>query len=263
MQAPDTRTNRAGESLLSARGLTHGFGRRAVLDNVDIDIKRGELVSVIGPNGAGKTTLIRVLLGLVEPDAGSITRSPGLEIGYVPQRVRVDPTLPLTVARFLTMVRRRPKDTLRAALSDVGLPDLLSQPVQGLSGGEMQRALLARALLGEPDLLVLDEPASGVDAGGQVDLYSLIERIRNERGCGILLVSHDLHLVMASTDRVVCLNRHICCSGHPEAVSMDPEYHRLFGRDAAANLAIYRHHHDHSHDLDGAVLPAQEESSRP
>lgn len=243
--------------LIEADGVTVRIGRSELLSEVDLAVHEREVVSLIGPNGAGKTTLIRVLLGLLRPVAGRVSRRPGLVIGYVPQRFQMDPILPLTVRRFLTIGAGRDPTAVLAA---VGARHLAPAMMHELSGGELQRVLLARALVREPGLLILDEPAQGVDFSGQLELYELIERIRTERGCGVLLVSHDLHVVMGATDRVVCLNRHVCCSGEPEAVSQHPEYQSLFGRRAAAGLAIYTHKHDHAHDLAGEVLtlPAEE-----
>lgn len=232
--------------LVALTGIHVSFGRRPALSEVSLALGAGEIVTVIGPNGAGKTTLLRVVLGLQRPDAGRVERRPGLRIGYVPQRLAIDETLPLTVRRFLTLVRGV-RDAVDGALAEVGASHTVELPVQTLSGGEMQRVLLARALLRAPDLLVLDEPVQGVDIAGQAELFALIRRIRDTRGCGVLLVSHDLHLVMAATDRVVCLNHHVCCSGHPEAVSRDPAYRALFGA-AIDGFALYAHHHDHSHD---------------
>jgi zinc transport system ATP-binding protein len=220
------------------------FGRRVVLDHVSLGVEDGEIVTVIGPNGAGKTTLLRILLGLQRPSSGSAWRRRGLRIGYLPQRLAIDETLPLTVRRLLALARPDHRDRIDAALAEVGAGPLASMPVQALSGGELQRVLLARALLREPDLLVLDEPVQGVDVTGQGELYALIRRIRDRRGCGVLLVSHDLHLVMAASDEVVCLNHHVCCSGHPEAVSRHPAYRALFGEA----IAVYAHHHDHVHE---------------
>ena len=222
------------------------FGRRVALDNISLNVEPGEILTLIGPNGSGKTTLLRVILGLQRPTGGTVIRKPALRVGYMPQRVAIDETLPLTVRRFLAMVRGA-KPKLKATLETVGASHTLELPVQTLSGGEMQRVLLARALLADPELLVLDEPAQGVDIAGQSEMFALIRRIREQRGTAILLVSHDLHLVMAQTDRVVCLNHHVCCSGHPEAVTRDPAYLALFG-PAAENLALYAHHHDHIHD---------------
>jgi zinc transport system ATP-binding protein len=243
--------------LIAAHGVTVRIGRGELLCAVDLEVRAGEVVSLIGPNGAGKTTLIRVLLGLLPPSAGRTWRQPGLVIGYVPQRIHIDPILPLTVRRFLTIGGGR-KLELTHALAAVGARHLTGSSMHELSGGELQRVVLARALVRDPGLLILDEPAQGIDFSGQLELYALIERIRDERGCGVLLVSHDLHVVMGATDRVVCLNRHVCCSGEPETVSRHPEYLGLFGPRAAAGLAIYTHDHDHAHGLAGEVvaLPA-------
>jgi zinc transport system ATP-binding protein len=224
----------------SAIGLT--FHGRPVLSDVAVEVRAGEIVTVIGPNGAGKSSLVRVLLGLLRPDAGTVWRRPGLTIGYVPQRLAIDPVLPLTVRRFLALGTRTTAERLHRVLAEVGADRVADSPVQAVSGGELQRIVLARALLRDPDLLILDEPVQGVDVGGQSELYSLINRVRDERGCGILMVSHDLHLVMAAADRVVCLNHRVCCSGHPAHVSDDPEYRQLFPY-APQGLAPYTHDH--------------------
>ncbi len=205
------------------------FGHTVVLEKVDIVVQAGRVVTVIGPNGAGKTTLLRVLLGLTAANSGVVRRRAGLRIGYVPQRLHVDPTLPLTVQRFLGLVPER--RLVGHVLEELAITRLLDKPMQRLSGGEMQRVLLARALLGDPDLLVLDEPAQSVDIGGQGELYALIGRLRDQHGYGVLLVSHDLHLVMGATDHVICLNRHVCCTGAPALVRKNLEYIALFGRE--------------------------------
>ena len=243
----------AGAALVAGHGLAVRRMGRAILEHVDLAVAAGEIVTLIGPNGAGKTTLVRVLLGLERPDLGRIERRAGLRVGYLPQWLHVDPVLPLTVARLLTLTRRATRAAQRTALVEVDVPHLLDAPVAGLSGGELQRVLLARALLAEPELLVLDEPTQGVDFTGQAELYRLIGRLRERRGCGVLMVSHDLHVVMAATDRVLCLNRHVCCHGAPESVRQHPEYLALFGPRVASNLAVYAHHHDHAHDLSGEV----------
>ena len=243
----------ADDVLVRASGVAVRFGDRAILHDVDCAIGPGEIVTLIGPNGAGKTTLVRVLLGLLKPGRGRVERRRGLRIGYVPQRMHVEPTLPLSVAGFLGLGCRASREAYRAVLAEVGIERLLDQPVQRVSGGEFQRVVLARALLREPELLVLDEPAQGVDIGGQRELYRLIARLRERHGCAVVLVSHDLHLVMAATDRVLCINGHVCCSGEPEVVSGDPEYLRLFGA-AESDLAVYRHDHDHAHDVHGDVV---------
>ncbi len=241
--------------LVEVEGVELRLGGNAILADVDLTVRDGEIVTLIGPNGSGKSTLVRVVLGLLDPGRGRVRVRPGTRIGYMPQRVVVDPTLPLTVARFLLLGARTSGARLRGVLEEVGAADIAERPIQSVSGGELQRALLARALLREPDLLVLDEPAQGVDVTGQGELFELITSIRDRRGCGVLMVSHDLHLVMASTDTVVCLNHHVCCTGHPEAVSRDPAYLALFGPLAAKGLAVYAHNHDHRHDPGGGVVP--------
>jgi zinc transport system ATP-binding protein len=240
-----------GNTVLTLEGVAASFGGETVLAGVDLEVRGGEIVTLIGPNGSGKTTLARLALGLVAPAAGTVHRAPGLKIGYVPQRWAIEETLPITVRRFLALAGVGAAAAARDALAEVGAAQVLDTPLQGLSGGEARRVLLARALLREPDFLVLDEPMAGVDLTGQADLYDLIRAIRNRRGCAVLLVSHDLHLVMAATDRVVCLNHHVCCSGTPEAVSRNPEYLALFGPRLAGALALYSHAHDHDHDLSG------------
>ena len=251
------------KSLVSASGISLRRDGKTLLDRIDVEIGAGEIVTLIGPNGAGKTTLIRVLLGNLRPDAGKVWRRPGLRIGYVPQRFEADPVLPMTVSRFLMLgAHGRRARTVRAnidrTLEETGIATLGKAALHTLSGGELQRAVLARALLRDPDLLILDEPVQGVDFSGQVELYALVERIRKERGCGVLMVSHDLHIVMRATDRVVCINRHLCCAGQPEAVSRHPEYVELFG-PGAHELAVYSHMHDHAHDVAGHVVPVERE----
>ncbi len=243
-------------TLISARGLCLRRGIRSILEGVDLDIGPGEIVTVIGPNGAGKTTLVRILLGLEKPDAGTVQRLDELTIGYAPQRFDRDPAIPMTVSRFLTLARPATKERIAAVLGEVGAGRIATQQLHGLSGGELQRVILARALIRDPDLLVLDEPVRGVDYVGEAELYSLIGRIRTTRGLGVLLISHDLHVVMAQSDRVICLNRHVCCHGIPQTVAQHPEYVRLFGPETARAFGIYTHAHDHAHDLGGAPLPA-------
>lgn len=227
---------------------------RVVLQDVSLALRAGEILTVIGPNGAGKTSLVRIALGLLAPDSGRRRVQPGLRIGYVPQKLGLNEALPLDVRRFLQLARGGVDDAaIAAALAETGAGQVLRTPVARLSGGELQRVLLARALLRDPQLLVLDEPAQGVDITGQEELYALIGEVRQRHGCGVLMVSHDLHLVMAATDHVLCLNRHVCCEGHPESVSANPEYRRLFGAQGARSLALYSHRHNHHHDSHGDV----------
>jgi len=254
--APDTPV-----PLIEARGLGVARGGHWLVRGVDLAIRPREIVTLIGPNGSGKSTTVKALLGILPVSAGKVTRREGLTIGYVPQRLAVDWTMPLTVRRLMTLTGRHPAPAIAAALDEVGIAQLAQAPVQQLSGGEFQRALLARALIRRPDLLVLDEPVQGVDFAGEIALYELIHGIRERLGCGILMISHDLHIVMGKTDTVICLNGHVCCSGSPQAVTESPEYRALFGSQAAAALAIYRHHHDHVHLDDGRVVHDHEDDA--
>jgi len=234
------------EILLGVAKVSVRIGQREILSGVDLQLRAGEVVTLIGPNGAGKTTLVRSALGLQKPSSGLVYRRPGLRIGYLPQRFQVDPVLPMSVRRFLRLAGGN-DETIAATLAEVGGDGLGDAALQQLSGGELQRVLLARTLLIDPDLLVLDEPAQGVDLHGQVELYSLLDRVRRRRNCAVLMISHDLHLVMAATGRVVCLNRHICCTGTPAAVTRNPAFIELFGEKAARTLAVYAHDPDHRH----------------
>ncbi len=231
-------------------------GGKWLVEGIDLSIRKGEIVTLIGPNGSGKSTTAKLVTGVLRPDAGTVVRRPGLTIGYVPQRLTIDWTLPLTVRRLMTLTGRFTRGDIEQALAQVGIPHLIDAEVQHLSGGEFQRALMARAMVRKPDLLVLDEPVQGVDFSGEVALYDLIGSIRDEIGCGVLLISHDLHVVMAATDTVICLNGHVCCRGTPESVAQSPEYLSLFGARAASALAVYQHHHDHTHLPDGRVEEA-------
>ncbi len=250
-----TRVNRP--CLIEATDIGVTFGSRQVLEHVSVKVHEGEVVTLIGPNGAGKTTLVRIMLGLVKPQRGRVQRRDGLRIGYMPQKLHIEPTLPITVRRFLELARHAGKTPIDEVLEEVRIAHLLDQQMRAISGGEMQRVLLARALTQSPQLLVLDEPAQGVDVSGQAELYELINEIRTRHHCGVLMISHDLHLVMARTDEVICLNHHICCHGRPEQVSIDPSYLALFGRKEAESLAIYTHRHNHHHDLTGHVVESR------
>ncbi|WP_197917625.1 metal ABC transporter ATP-binding protein [Thiosulfatihalobacter marinus] len=241
-------------SLITVSKLGKAHGAHQALAEVDMTIDKGEIVTIVGPNGSGKTTLLRCIIGALRPDSGSVSRAPGLRIGYVPQSLAIDPTLPLTVNRFLSLPRRRTRPAIGAALARAGVPGLEERQMSALSGGQFQRALLARALLEEPDLLILDEPTTGLDQPGAADLYRQIEQVRTQTGAAVLMVSHDLHVVMSASDRVVCLNGHVCCHGTPETVASAPEYRALFGTGTHGALALYRHAHDHHHHHDHGAL---------
>lgn len=237
-------------SLITAENMGVRYGARVALENVDFAIEPGEIVTVVGPNGSGKSTLLRALLGVIQPSEGRVWRKKGLRIGYMPQRLSFDGRMPMTVRRFLSLPEHRGDAEIEAALDRVGVPGVERQQMDTLSGGQFQRVLLARALLARPQILVMDEPTQGLDQPGEAAFYQLIEELRRETGCAILLVSHDLHVVMSASDRVLCLNKHICCQGTPTVVSNAPEYRALFGHGTGGALALYRHEHDHGHDHD-------------
>jgi len=271
------------QPLIQANNVSHQFNSTQVLQQISLQIFPKQIVTLIGPNGAGKSTLLKILLGLINPTQGTVNRQKNLHIGFMPQKIQIDPTLPMTVERFLQLglpnsnlfkkllgrhLEAQQFTTLmNKTTSDLDITDLLKKPIQKVSGGEMQRILLARALIRKPNLLVLDEPVQGVDLQGQTEIYDYINKIRHEYGCGILMVSHDLHIVMKHTDEVLCLNQQMCCTGHPLSVSKSSEFKALFG-DLSDSLAIYEHHHDdscnhthgHTHDHELAHEHTQENS---
>jgi zinc transport system ATP-binding protein len=249
----DRTTGLDKNTLVRANNIGINFAGRQILQHVALEIRQRQVVTLIGPNGAGKTTLVRIVLGLLKPDVGQVERAADLRIGYMPQKLQIESTLPLTVKRFLQLAYHARQTPVEEVLQEVRISHLMSQQISALSGGELQRVLLARALIQSPQLLVLDEPAQGVDVAGQAELYQLINEIRDRHDCGVLMISHDLHLVMATTDEVICLNQHICCHGKPEHVSADPSYIAMFG-PRAPNLAVYTHHHNHQHDITGKII---------
>ena len=230
-------------SLISATGLTIKHDKRMILDHVDFAIQKGEIVTIVGPNGSGKSSFLKALIGVEAAHKGRVKHVPNLVVGYVPQRLALDQSLPITVAGFLSLTPQRNAHAVNiASLRDYQLADL--------SGGELQRVLLAQALQSNPDILVLDEPTQGLDQPATADFYTLLERIQSETGCAVLMVSHELHVVMSRSDRVICLNGHICCEGTPSVVASAPEYRALFGEGTKGALALYRHEHDHDHGPD-------------
>lgn len=239
--------------LVSLHNVGWCRGDSEILHNISLSIAPREIVTLIGPNGAGKTSLVNIAIGLSLPTSGEVIRQPNLRLGYMPQHLRFDQSLPITVERFLRLTESSQNERASVA-RQLGVGGLLKKQLQSLSGGEMQRVLLTRAVLRKPQLLVLDEPTQGVDVNGQAELYRHISELRDQLGCGVLMVSHDLHLVMAKTDTVICLNHHICCHGAPENVAKHPEYLQLFGHEAAKDIAVYTHDHDHAHDLHGDVV---------
>ncbi len=235
-------------SLINVKNLSVAYGANTVLHNVDLHLQPGEIVTIVGPNGSGKTSLLRAIIGATKPASGEITLKRGLKIGYVPQRLHIDQTLPITVERFMRLTDPVSQANCQAALETAGVPDLLKRQMSLLSGGQFQRVLLARALINGPDVLLLDEATQGLDQPGSAAFYRQIEAVRRDTGCAILMISHELHVVMSASDRVICLNGHVCCEGAPAVVASAPEYRALFGTGTGGALALYRHDHDHDHD---------------
>lgn len=245
-------------SLVTVEDLSVRYGANTVLRKVDMVIEPGEIVTIVGPNGSGKTSLLRAIIGATKPAVGRITRKSGLKIGYVPQKLHIDPTLPISVERFMRLTSRVSRARCSEALETAGVPDLLNRQMSQLSGGQFQRVLLARALINRPEILLLDEATQGLDQPGSAAFYRQIEAVRQETGCAILMISHELHVVMSASDRVVCLNGHVCCQGSPAVVASAPEYRALFGTGTGGALALYRHDHDHHHDHDDTSQEAAE-----
>jgi zinc transport system ATP-binding protein len=233
--------------LISAKNIDVMYGSQKALDNISLDVSTNDLITIVGPNGAGKSTLIKCLLGIIKPTSGTITRQKNLNIGYVPQSINIDKNLPLLVKDFLYLNKKPNKEKLQEIFKNIAIKPLLTKSMADLSGGEKQKVLLARSLLDNPQILVLDEVAAGMDISSQLEFYNLIETIWQEYNLAIVMISHDLHMVMAKSKQVLCLFKHICCSGKPEQVASNPEFVKLFGKSIDSTLAIYNHHHDHTH----------------
>ena len=233
--------------LIKAEDITVVRDQRSILKNVSLEIAGEDFITIIGPNGAGKSMLLKCLMGFYKPDSGRVLRPPNLRIGYLPQRLSVDQSMPITVKGFLRLRKKTTQSELEKVVDETSIQGLLNHPLFVLSGGELQRVLLARALLENPQILILDEPAQNLDVSGQLAFYKLIEKIHTLRQLSLLMVSHDLHLVMSSTKKVVCLYHHVCCSGEPQVVTKDPEFISLFGDDMARLMSVYHHSHDHHH----------------
>ena len=237
-------------SLLNVENLSVCYGAKTVLSHVSLQVSAGEIVTIVGPNGSGKTSLLRAIIGAVKPSKGRVNRQANLRVGYVPQNLHIDQTLPITVARFLQLPGGVAPDAIDAALTQAGVPNMADAQMSQLSGGQFQRVLLARAMIAQPELLLLDEATQGLDQPGSAAFYRQIEAVRQKTGCAVLMISHELHVVMSASDRVICLNGHVCCEGTPDIVASAPEYRALFGTGTGGALALYRHDHDHAHDHD-------------
>ena len=240
--------------LVELCGISKSFGSKNIVSNVSFSVHRGQIVTLIGPNGAGKSTVMRLALSLLKPDEGKVILAKNIIIGYMPQNINIDASLPLSVLEFLNLRPKTTREECKKALESVGAIHCLLSPIQAVSGGEMQRILLARAILGKPDLLVLDEPVQGVDINGQESIYRIISDLKDNLNCGVLMISHDLHLVMSGTDHVICLNNHICCSGMPSQIQDAPEYRALLGSAVGKGFSLYKHNHDHHHDTGGNIV---------
>ena len=236
--------------LIEISKLEVKYGSKKVLQNINLSLNASEIVTIVGPNGSGKTTLFKAIIGSVPFSKGKISIKPNLRIGYVPQQLKVDQTLPITVERFLKLATRNNND-IEKMIAFFGSENIFREQINSLSGGQMQRVLLARALVNKPEILLLDEATRGLDQPGIAAFYRKIENISKETNCAILMISHDLHVVMSASDRVICINGHICCQGTPENVATSPEYQTLFGSNIDGSFALYRHKHDHNHDVLG------------
>jgi zinc transport system ATP-binding protein len=233
--------------LLSSQNISLYHKDKKVLDDISFELRKGDFITLIGPNGAGKSSLIRVLLGLIKPDKGAIVRSDNVKVGYTPQQFSANEFIPIKVVDFLKLNQKINLDFLNNTSSLTGIKSILQSSLKDLSGGEIQRVLLTRALLGKPNLLILDEPAQNLDVDGQMHLYKLIQEIHQEQGCTVLMVSHDLHRVMKESTQVLCLYHHICCMGQPESILKDSKFNDLFADQMDELMATYEHHHNHKH----------------
>ena len=251
------------QPLVELKAIHVQFAQKHALQNINLRIYPNSIITIVGPNGGGKSTLLKVLLKLLKPTSGKVIYQKNVRIGYVPQKIYLDHTLPMTVEKFLSLKKGIKKQDILDALALLSVSHLLNNSLQKLSGGEMQRVLLARAILNKPNLLVLDEPTQGVDINGQAELYQLINETQHKLNCAILMVSHDLHIVMADTNEVLCINQHICCEGMPETISNDPKFIHFFGNQFAKNIALYPHQHNHRHNMHGDICSSSGSSSSP
>jgi len=236
------------DALLTAQNITLTHQGKKILDDVSFTLQAGEFITLIGPNGAGKSSLIKVLLGLIKQDSGKIKRAKSIRLGYTPQLFTPNPFIPISVVDFLTLNQKVEKSFIKETAETTGVSSLLNSPLKDLSGGELQKVLLTRALMNKPNVLILDEPAQNLDVDGQMQLYQLIQDIHQQQNCAILMVSHDLHRVMKESSQVLCLYHHICCKGHPEAILKDEQFNDLFADQMTELMATYEHHHNHHHE---------------
>ena len=244
--------NENKKTLLQVEKVGLSINSKILVEGVSFKVREGEIVTLIGPNGSGKSTTAKIALGIHKNIMGDVKKFTN-KIGYVPQKISIDWTLPIRVIDFMFLTKDLNNEQISDALNLTGVEHLKQKSLSNLSGGEFQRVLIARAIAKKPELLVLDEPVQGVDFKGEVAIYELIKKISEDLSCGILLISHDLHMVMSATDHVICLNGHVCCSGKPHIVAQDEKYKELFGDRASKVLTLYEHKHDHTHSQDGTI----------
>ena len=244
--------NENKKTLLQVEKAGLSINSKILVEGVSFEVREGEIVTLIGPNGSGKSTTAKIALGIHKNITGDVKKFTN-KIGYVPQKISIDWTLPIRVIDFMFLTKDLNNEQISDALNLTGVEHLKQKSLSNLSGGEFQRVLIARAIAKKPELLVLDEPVQGVDFKGEVAIYELIKKISEDLSCGILLISHDLHMVMSATDHVICLNGHVCCSGKPHIVAQDEKYKELFGDRASKVLTLYEHKHDHTHSQDGTI----------
>ncbi|MFT5703773.1 MAG: zinc transport system ATP-binding protein [Rickettsiales bacterium] len=238
------------QKLAYLKNICLTLNNQQILKDINLDLKKGEITTLIGPNGGGKTSIARILIGIIKADSGTVFLKKDIKIGYMPQKLEIEKTIPLRVVDFINLNSKENLDQQKIAktmIERLQIDHILEKSVHKISGGELQKALLIRALMNNPDILVLDEPTGYMDISAQGEFYQVIEEIRDSKNCAILIISHDLHIVMQKTNRVICVNRHICCAGTPESINDHPEYLSLFGKKTIHNIAIYSHHHDHKH----------------
>ena len=236
------------DALITLNNISLSHNGKNILDDVSFKLHPGEFITLIGPNGAGKSSLIKILLGVIKQDAGEIIHSGDLKLGYTPQSFAANPYIPISIIDFLTLNQKLDREFTSQTCELTGIKDLLEMPLKNLSGGELQKVLLTRALLNKPNVLIMDEPAQNLDVDGQMQLYKLIQDIHQKQNCAVLMVSHDLHRVMKESTQVLCLYHHICCEGLPESILKDAQFNDLFADQIHELMATYEHHHNHQHE---------------
>lgn len=245
-------------SLIELENVGLSIEKGKILRDISLKIGQNEIITLVGPNGGGKTSLARIILGILQPTNGKIFRKKNLQMSYMPQKIKFDSAVPLSAIDFigLTANKKLQKELIFLA-KRLKIDQVLHKQFADLSGGQQQKVSFLRSVLIECDLLVLDEPTQYMDIAGIDEFYQIIQEVKMQRGCSILLISHDLHIVMQKTDFVFCINHHVCCHGRPKQVDQHPEFLELFGDKIAKNnsrkietngIALYHHNHDHQHE---------------